>query len=250
MVILVRLPLATSAFVLLLFAAYGVATPSSAPSADASSYPAADLSTALTFGCQSDGSVSVEFRWISSNAGPQWLDVSRVDDNFSSYFLGHGPIASGAVAFTWYGIDPNTWYHVRINTLTSNGWYASPTMHFLAPSDCPGVPSPRAEQPGPPTCPSLIGAYLTGCVWNERSDYGVYEVGELVNYCFYVTQPTNARVVVSKPDGTSIVVTDAYVNPTGACFGPFQAYYPEGLRTVRLYGGGVLLDQTHFYVDD
>lgn len=234
----------------MLFAANVVVPGSRVPEASANSYPAADLSTSLTFTCLPDGLLSVEFRWSSSNAGPQWIDVSRQDDDFSSYFLGHGPIASGAVAFTWYGLEPGVWYHVRVNTLTSSGWFASPTMHFLSPADCPGVPSPGVDQPSASTCPSLTGAHLTGCVWNERADYGVYDIGEHVNYCYYVTRPSDVRVLVDKPDGTSLVVVDGYVNATGACLGPFQAWYPEGLRTVRLYGDGRLLDVTHFYVDD
>jgi hypothetical protein len=71
-----------------------------------------------------------------------------------------------------------------------------------------------------------------------------------VDYCYFVSQPTDVRIVAAKPDGTSLVIVDGFVSGPGACIGPYQANVPLGLRTVQMFGGPDmrLLAETHFFV--
>jgi hypothetical protein len=218
------------------------------PPRAAAEFPAAELSTEIVFYCQEDGSVSAGFGWQSSLQGYQWFDVSLHDDGFASSFLTLGPLPPAQNGLRWDGLSPATWYYVRVHTLTSAGWFASPTMHFYTPDDCgfsfvPGEPAYTSAE-----CPGLSSGRLSGCLWTSRPDYDTYGIGETVTYCYYVSEPTDLRIVARKPDGTSLVVLDGFVNASGACLGPFRAARPFGLRTVRMFGSGDLLDETHFYV--
>jgi hypothetical protein len=242
-----RTVLATG-FLALLLAMTWLALPGRTPETRAA-YPAADLNTGLVFDCLGDGKLSVDLRWASSNLGPQWVDLSTHDNDFAGgSFLGHGPLVSGGSALTWYGIEPRTRYFVRVNTLTYAGWFASPTMIFDSPADCHST-APPAHYPGPATCDGLRSDELTGCVWTDVGDWGSYDIGDNVTYCYYPTQPAEVQVIATKPDDTTLLVASGYANATTACIGPFQAWHPSGLRTVRFYGDGRLLDVKHFYVE-
>jgi hypothetical protein len=214
-------------------------------------FPAAELSTDLVFYCQPDNSISAGFGWQSSNQGPQWFDLSLYDNGFApGTYAAIGPLAGGQNGLRWDGLAPATWYYVRVDTLTSDGWFASPTMHFYTPADCAFslVPAEPVYTPG--DCAYISYDRLTGCLWTSLPDYATYEVGAVVTYCYYVSEPADLRIVVRKPDESTLVVLDGFVNASGACLGPFQANTPRGLRTVSLYGGSSreLLDRTHFYV--
>ncbi|MPZ49948.1 MAG: hypothetical protein GEU75_11755 [Dehalococcoidia bacterium] len=214
-------------------------------------FPAASFSTDLVFQCLPGSSMLTGFGWYSSNQGPQWFDLSAFDNDFAfGSFASAGPLDSSQTGLMWEGLTPATWYFVRVNTLTQYGWSPSQTMHFYTPSDCQFQVLPQAVTSTPADCPSLSSHSLSGCVWTGRGDYDTYDIGETVNYCYYVSQPTDVRIVATKPDRTSLVVIDGFVNGTGACLGPFQANTPRGLRSVRMYGGpdGELLSETHFYV--
>jgi hypothetical protein len=100
------------------------------------------------------------------------------------------------------------------------------------------------------SCTNLTLIEVSGCVWTGKPDYGTYAVGEIVNYCYFVSQPTNLKIIAFKPDGSSLVIVDGLVDLPGACIGPYQANVPLGLRTVQMYGGPEfrLLAETHFFV--
>jgi hypothetical protein len=211
-------------------------------------YAPAQLSTDLFFECQPDGAVRVYLQWSSSNQGLQWLDLSLFDNDFQpGTFLSAGPLPSGQGSLTWDGLVPGAWHVVRVNTLTDAGWAPSEKMLFFTPNDCTAA---RAGTEVPPPIPvGCIDNGLAACVTTEAGDYGAFDVGDTVFYCFAVREPGYVRVVTTKPDGSHIIVYNNFAN-TGACVGPYEAAVPLGLRTVDLYGGpGMqLLSETHFFV--
>lgn len=89
-------------------------------------------------GC--DGSSANEttalFRWYTIDQGPQWLDLSLLDNGFApGTFVTVGPIESWWHDFTWSGLTAGRPHFVRVNTLTQSGWRTSPTTTFTTP-DC------------------------------------------------------------------------------------------------------------------
>jgi hypothetical protein len=214
------------------------------PGAVDADFPAAELSPQLVFECLPDRSVSVELRWASSYQGPQWLDVSLFDNAFApGTFAGFGPLPVAATSFATPGLAGGAVYFARVNTLTTGGWAASPTLIFATPNDCPSTHLPPGISAGPEGCPD-------GCVWTDRLDYASYAAGELVHYCFYLPVAGGVRIITLKPDGTTLVVVDGFVNGTSGCAGPFLAAEPFGLRTVLMYGGSadMPVSQWHFVV--
>jgi hypothetical protein len=211
----------------------------------------ADISTSLVFECLPDNNIRVEFSWSPSGQGPQWLDLSLFDNDFAAgTFLTSGPLPGSRSSFTWDGLIPDTQHFVRVNTQLAGGWAPSQTMAFVTPNDCPFAILAPAANAGTVDCPGLRVDAVSGCVWTARPDYGVFEVGEIVNYCFFVSQPAEVKIIAFKPDGSALLIVDGFVDKPGACVGPYQANVPRGLRTVRMYGGPdfLLLDETHFYV--
>ena len=206
-------------------------------------FPAAELSPNLVFHCQPDQTVSVVLRWETSFQGAQWVDVSLFDNDFAAgTFAGFGAFAATTTEFETPGLAGGALYYARVNTLTSGGWASSPTLIFAMPADCPPSSIPPGLVLGPEHCP-------IACLWTERPDYDTYNLGELVNYCFFISLPADIRIVATKPDGQAVLV-EGFVNGTSGCAGPFQAAEPLGLRTVRLYAGPglILAAETHFYV--
>jgi hypothetical protein len=212
-------------------------------------FPAAELSTALLFECQPDGTVSAQLAWVPSRQGAQWVDLSRFDDDFAVNPYLSMPLPAEQSGATLYGLERGAWHFVRVTTLTGDGWFASPTMMFLTPLDCPFVTLSSVGMSEPMSCPELSMLWLSGCIWTARPDFGTYEVGEAVNYCYFVSQPGHIRIVVEKPDGILLVI-DGVVAAAGGCVGPFVANHPLGLRSVKMFDGttGQLLDDTHFTV--
>ncbi len=241
--------------VFLVFAATFAASFATGPGAANAAYPAAELSTEIRFECLPDHSVRVDLQWATYNQGTQWVDVSVFDNDFApGTYLVSGPLAPNESRLTLERLVPGVWHFARVNTLAADGWHPSPVMSFLTPDDCRFAGQTRFYPPAPPTgC--LISLYSPvgspgGCVWTARPDYDTYFVGDTVVYCFSTSQAGFLRLVVTKPDGSSLVVFNGYDPGSGACIGPFQAYLPPGLRLVSLYGGASyqLLAQTHFYV--
>jgi hypothetical protein len=196
--------------------------------------------------------VRVGLRWTTSLQGPQWLDLSLLNNNFEgNSFVGQGPLAPNQTALTWDGLTPGSWHFVRLNTLAPDGWQTSRPMAFRTPDDCRFPGSARAYYPPPPPqrCLSLPPD-VTGCIWHVKPDFDTYAIREPVLYCYLVTQPMHVRIIASKPDRTIVTVTDQFDPGTGACIGPYEANFPLGLRTVSMFGGpGLqLLSDTHFFV--
>jgi hypothetical protein len=213
--------------------------------------PAAEISTGLVFECLPENTIRAHFLWTSSGQGEQWVDLSLFDNGFApGTFLGAGPLPPGQYTFVWDGLIPNATHYVRVNTLTAEGWAPSQTLIFSTPGDCPFPVEPQPQAPTTVNCPDLSLTRLSGCVWTLKPDFAAYAIGEIVNYCYFVSQPTNIRIVATKPDGTSLVIVDGYVSGPGACIGPYQANVPLGMRTVQIFGGPDmrLLAQTHFFV--
>jgi hypothetical protein len=229
---------------------------SSQPSgAEAADFPAAQLSTSLLFECVSGSVLRVHLSWGSSGQGLQWVDVSQHNDNFSiEAYLTHGPLPPFQSQFAWDGLAPSTWYFVRVNTLAGDTWHPSDTLLFFTPNECASVPAPLpstgvSASSSPARCSALPVERLAGCVWN-RPERLSYNVGEGLDYCYFVTQPAELLILVRKPDGTVLVVVDGFANATGACLGPFRADRPLGERSVEMYDkqSGQLLDRTTFGV--
>lgn len=230
--------------------AFGSVPPGRTRIADAE-FPAAEISTGLVFECLPDDTVRAHFLWTSSGQGLQWLDLSLFDNDFAGgTFLASGPLRAEQSTLSWDGLLANTQHHVRVNTLTSNGWFASKTMTFSTPNDCPFEILPPVPNTGTVSCPNLTLTALSGCVWTLKPDFATYSIGEIVHYCYFVSQPANVRIIATKPDGTALVIADGFVSGPGACVGPYQANVPSGLRSVAMYGGPDmrLLAETHFFV--
>ena len=225
--------------------------PGGQPRAAQAEFPAADLSTSLLFECLPDNTIRVHFVWAASGQGPQWVDLSLFDNDFAlGTFLTSGPLPPGQSTLAWDGLVANTQHFVRVNTLTPGGWFASKLMIFSTPNDCPFAILAPMPATGAVNCPNLNVAIVSGCVWTTKPDFATYAVGEIVTYCFFVSQPADVKIIATKPDGSSILVVDGLVSLPGACVGPYQANVPLGLRTVRMYGGPdfQLLSETHFFV--
>jgi hypothetical protein len=223
----------------------------SAQRAARAQFPAAEISTGLVFECLPDNTIRTHFLWTPSQQGPQWLDLSLFDNGFAlGTFLASGPMAAEQSTLTWDGLLPNAQHHVRVNTLTASGWFPSQTMTFSTPNDCPFPPVQPAPLTATVQCAGLTVVTLSGCVWTLRPDFATYVSGEIVHYCYFVSQPSFVRIVATKPDGTSLVVIEGFEGSSGACVGPFLAAPPFGLRTVVMYGGPDMrvLDETHFFV--
>jgi hypothetical protein len=212
------------------------------------------LSTSLIFNCLPDGSVRVGLKWQTFIPGLQWVDLSIYNNDFTNGAMVIGPVAPGQTALSWDGLAQGTWYFVRVNTQTDDGWMPSRPMAFLTPPDCNASASGYAYYPPPPPshCLDLIPVTgpVGGCVWTAKADFGVYETGESVVYCYSISQPMQVRIIAFRPDGSTISIADRFDTGAGACIGPYQAALPRGLRSVAMYGGPdyQALSATHFYV--
>lgn len=92
--------------------------------------------------------VTVTFSWVPSRRGPQWLDLSLVNNGFApDTFAGVGPLAPETGTFTWHNLRPGLTHFLRVNTLSPFGWEPSETVSFLAQA-CgagPAAPPPNEE---------------------------------------------------------------------------------------------------------
>jgi hypothetical protein len=133
--------------------------------------------------------------WTSYDLGAQWFDVSLQNNGWVwGTFVGAGPIASGQNTFTWDGFLPNARHYLRVNTLTSNGWYESQTATFLTRS-CGNVApvnknGPHCDgswcsgDPAPPQCQAndyVSSTGARGCIWVNRVNNPTTEPVELLN---------------------------------------------------------------------
>jgi hypothetical protein len=100
--------------------------------------------------CQHDGRTTDTYSWepLGKNMGappqgPQWLDVSLVNNGFApGTFTSLGPISGNVGYQVAPSLGPRDAVHYwRINTLTAQGWVASPTQQATFPRlSPPGFP--------------------------------------------------------------------------------------------------------------
>jgi len=88
--------------------------------------------------CDGDGTVKATFKWKANASGPQWLDLSTMNNGFApGTFVGAGPVPSGTGMHTWPGIAKGLTHYWRVNALTPAGWSSSDTGAFTALSCLP-----------------------------------------------------------------------------------------------------------------
>lgn len=122
-----------------------VAPPSPPPPAPAQ---VRQVTVQQTCSVANPGWVSVNLQWPALNNGPEWVDLSLLNNDFAlGSFVGLGPLQQDAASFTWDGLVPGRNHFLRVNTLTPGGWVASGTASFTT-GFCPAgaidpVPPPR-----------------------------------------------------------------------------------------------------------
>ncbi|MEX2225347.1 MAG: serine hydrolase [Dehalococcoidia bacterium] len=90
-------------------------------------------------------SVRVFFLWNPSRAGRQFLDLSMLNNGFApGSFFAAGPLPSDRWGFVWEGLRQGSTHYARINTLTSDGWKATPPLAFYTPICDPAAHTPAA----------------------------------------------------------------------------------------------------------
>jgi hypothetical protein len=219
--------------------------------------------------------------WRTYGQGEQWADLSLRDNGFApGTFLSLGPMGRDQSVLVWDGVMPATWHYLRINTLTGQGWQQSDTIVFLTRGDCGPTGDADYDQvpdeadlcpfeagtavyagcraPAPALPEGASAACLRsfadpdrpgGCLWQAKGDYGSYNLGESVYYCYSINQPMDLRIVAHKPDGSSTTLLAGFTDASGWCLPALVAGAPPGPRNVDLLGPqNQLLDQTHFIV--
>lgn len=110
--------------------------------------PAGQVTVQQTCSVANPGWVSVALTWVSRTEGPEWVDLSLLNNDFAAgSFVGLGPLDQRASSFTWDGLVPGRNHFLRVNTLTPGGWVASGTASFTT-GFCPAgasdpIPPPR-----------------------------------------------------------------------------------------------------------
>jgi hypothetical protein len=107
--------------------------------ADALQYPGADSLNVVNQQCLPDGTVLIQFNWVTYQFGLQWVDLSLHNNGWAwGTFIGIGPFAPSHNSQEWGGLLPGQWHYLRINALTWFGWQPSPTYQFFTRTDCRG----------------------------------------------------------------------------------------------------------------
>jgi hypothetical protein len=95
------------------------------------------------------GTIAVSFSWLGGDpaAIQQWLDLSLFNNDWQpDSFLGAGPFAASASAFSWDGLLPDAVHYVRISEQYADGsWGASPTFTFQTPAACNFAAAPAGQ---------------------------------------------------------------------------------------------------------
>jgi hypothetical protein len=109
------------------------------PSKTALAYPGADNLT-IQQQCLPGNLVQAGLSWTTYNLGEQWVDISLTNNNFApGTFVSNGPHASNVNFVIGPGMQPGVTFFVRVNTLTSTGWYPSVTLQFQTLLNCTNV---------------------------------------------------------------------------------------------------------------
>jgi hypothetical protein len=81
--------------------------------------------------CLDNGKVRLNLAWQPSGRGGQWIDLTLFNNNFArGTFIGLGPYPSSQSTFTWDNLLSGLTHYLRVNTLTSSGWFPSQTIVF------------------------------------------------------------------------------------------------------------------------
>ena len=91
--------------------------------------------------------VRVIFLWTPSRSGPQWLDLSLVNNGFApGTFVSMGSLAPQTWGWVWTGVLEGSTHFARVNTLTAAGWKPGETLAFYTPV-CSGRrdPAPTSD---------------------------------------------------------------------------------------------------------
>lgn len=133
------------------------------------------------------GNIAASFQWTPSGTGPQWLDLSLVDNGFAAgTFVTAGPLPPTAGAFFWDGLLPGRTHFLRVNTFGPAGWRPSETFEFTT-GICPV--SAKPTQPAvtyQETCSATPGKIKlsfqwkptgTGPQWLDLSLYNRFQPG-------------------------------------------------------------------------
>ncbi len=91
--------------------------------------------------------VRVFFLWTPSRSGPQWLDLSLVNNGFTpGTFVSTGAVAPSTWGWVWTGVLERSTHFARVNTFTAAGWKPGETLAFRTPL-CSGRrdPAPAAD---------------------------------------------------------------------------------------------------------
>jgi hypothetical protein len=116
--------------------------------------------------CTADG-VKVSFRWNSASQGEQWLEYSRIPNNFTSDALGVGPLTPQTTTGDIGGLTPRTAYYTRVNTLVGETWSSGSTLSFSTRS-CEGASSSASTSSQSSTSSSDDG----GASYGDGGDAG------------------------------------------------------------------------------
>jgi hypothetical protein len=140
-------------------------------------YPGADTVWVVQQWCMPDGTVGIEVRWNSYNLGIQWFDISHNNNGWiPGTFVGIGALAPWENSMTpWFGIRPNAFTYIRVNTNISGFWYPSSTIQFQTRSDCAYQPPFDSDGDGVPNnqdaCPFQPGpSWNNGCPVQQPLD--------------------------------------------------------------------------------
>jgi len=229
----------------------------------AEAYPGADNFTITGQDCISPGNVRLYMQWTTYGFGPQWFDVSLHNNGWIwGTFVGAGPIAANQGTFVWEGFVPGQRHYLRVNTLTSVGWYESATVSFVTRTCFGGGNGIGGIKVGPhcdgstwcagdpiPSFCAQQGLY-NGCIWVDRI-YGnpnSYTPGAPIAICYWVPFPGQVLIQTQRLNtGGVTVALNAWDDGRGDCVHGTAGLSGDRRTTLQL--NGVLVDQVLWRVN-
>jgi hypothetical protein len=76
------------------------------------------------------GNVKATFAWTPSTLGEQWVDVSLLNNGFTSGWINSGALSPFQYTASFDILHPNATHYSRVNTWTAAGWQPSETIAF------------------------------------------------------------------------------------------------------------------------
>jgi hypothetical protein len=227
----------------------------------AEAYPGADNFTITGQDCISATNVRLYMQWTTYGFGPQWFDVSLQNNGWIwNTFVGTGPIAPNQGTYVWEGFVPGARHYLRVNTLTSVGWYESATVSFVTRTcfggggggtkvgpHCDGA-TWCAGDPIPSFC-AQQGLY-NGCIWTDRSYTNPfsYTPGAPIAICYWLPYPGQVHIQTQRTPGGGITVNlNSYDDGRGDCLHGTAGLTGDRRTTLQL--NGVYVDQVLWRVN-